>query len=131
MKKAVLILSLVVYMSCNESTKKENEATIGKFSHTVFFWLKNPDSKDDRLTFETSLKYFINNSVYVKTKHIGSPANTDRDVIDNTYTYSLLLTFEDKVAHDAYQEEPNHKKFVNECMGLWNKVVVYDSENSL
>lgn len=103
----------------------------GKFAHSVFFWLKNPENKEEKNTFEKSLFSFINQSVYIKSKHIGTPADTNRDVIDSSYTYSLLVTFDNKRDHDSYQEEPNHKKFISECSELWKKVVVYDSENIL
>jgi hypothetical protein len=103
----------------------------GNFAHSVFFWLKNPESQQDRAAFEKSLKKFINQSIYIKTKHIGIPAATNREVIDQTYTYSLLLTFENKADQDKYQDEPAHQIFIAESSDLWEKVVVYDSENIL
>ena len=103
----------------------------GIFVHHVFFWLINPSNKEDRISFEKSLHNFIDRSVFIKTKHIGVPAKTNREVIDNSYTYSLLVTFKDKADHDKYQEEPNHKQFIKESSRLWNKVVVFDSENIL
>ncbi|WP_117881129.1 Dabb family protein [Aureibaculum luteum] len=105
--------------------------TQGNFAHNVFFWLKNPDSAVDRAAFEKSLINFISQSVFIKTKHVGTPAQTDREVIDSTYSFSLLLTFATKKDHDAYQIEPNHKRFIEESSPLWKKVVVYDSVNIL
>ncbi|GGG12734.1 hypothetical protein GCM10011344_11810 [Dokdonia pacifica] len=103
----------------------------GDFAHTVYFWLHRPDNPDDRKAFEASLTSFINQSPYITTKHIGVPAATNRDVIDNSYTYSLLLTFKDKAAQDQYQDEPAHKQFIAESSHLWSKVLVYDSEDIL
>lgn len=99
----------------------------GKFVHHVFFWLKHPNDTIDRTSFEASLYNFINRSVYIKTKHFGIAAQTERAVIDNSYTYSLLLTFASKKEHDQYQEEPNHNQFIKESSHLWRKVQVYDS----
>ena len=59
--------------------------------------------------------------------HIGTPADTDREVIDNTYHYSFLIGFEDRKGHDLYQEHPIHDKFRNEYNDMWTKVLVYDS----
>ncbi|WP_406683733.1 Dabb family protein [Seonamhaeicola sp. MEBiC1930] len=129
MRNIIIVLSSILILGCNNTTNEKED--MGNFAHTVFFWLKNPDNKEDRAAFEKSLKYFINNSKYIKTKHIGTPAATNREVIDNSYTYSLLLTFETKEDHDAYQDEPNHKQFLDESMNLWSKVIVYDSENTL
>jgi hypothetical protein len=114
--------------SCTNPTKT-GVPTPGDFAHTVYFWLHNPDNQDDRKAFEASLTNFIDQSPYITTKHIGVPASTDRDVIDHSYTYSLLLTFKDKATQDQYQEEPAHKQFIAESSHLWSKVVVYDSES--
>ena len=97
------------------------------FRHTVLFWLKEPDNEAHKKTFETSLKRFIDNSEYVQNRHIGKPANTNREVIDSTYTYCLAVSFVSKEDQDKYQEEPAHLKFIEESSHLWNKVVVYDS----
>ncbi len=117
-------------MSCTKTEENSNNSLPGNFAHTVYFWLKNPDNAVDRAAFETSLKKFIDASEFIQTKHIGMPAKTNREVIDNTYTYSLLLTFKDKATQDKYQDEPNHKKFIAESSELWEKVLVYDSENT-
>lgn len=97
------------------------------FAHTVYFWLKNPDSEADRKAFETSLRTFLDNSAYAKTQYIGKPPKASRDVVDSSFTYSLIVTFESAEAQQLYQDEPPHKKFVAESSGLWSKVIVYDS----
>lgn len=130
MKKSLLIIVIVCLTIGCKNPEKEME-TQGNFAHTVFFWLKNPNNESDRGAFEKSLTYFIKNSQFIKTRHIGVPAATSRDVIDHSYTYSLLLTFENKADQDQYQEEPLHKKFIEESSHLWEKVLVYDSENIL
>ncbi len=130
MKKIILILPILLIMT-STTVKNETKKQQGTFAHVVYFWLKNPENQNDRNAFEKSLKNFIENSVYIKTKFIGVPAATDREVIDNSYTYSLLLTFENKSQQDKYQEEAGHKKFIEESSGLWSKVLVYDSESIL
>jgi hypothetical protein len=55
------------------------------------------------------------------------PADTDRPIIDRSYSYALILTFADKAAHDAYQVHPTHDKFRTECGHLWSRVQIYDS----
>ncbi|NNE78056.1 MAG: Dabb family protein [Pricia sp.] len=97
------------------------------FAHTVYFWLKNPDNQDDRLAFETSLQKFLNKSAYAKTKFIGRPPKASRDVVDGSFTYSLIATFDSAEAQQKYQDEPPHKVFVEEASDLWKKVIVYDS----
>jgi hypothetical protein len=128
LKIAILFIVLIGYSSCSEKTGTATTIQ-GDFAHTVYFWLHNPDNSEDRKAFKTSLTNFINQSPYITTKHIGVPAKTNREVIDNSYTYSLLLTFKDKATQDQYQEEAAHKQFIAESSHLWSKVIVYDSEN--
>ena len=99
-----------------------------RFAHTVYFWLKRPDNQEDRKAFETSLRTFMDNSAYAKTKYIGSPPKASRDVVDGSFTYSLIVTFESAEAQQKYQDEPPHRRFVEESEKLWEKVIVYDSE---
>jgi len=142
MSKLYLLTLMIIVLSCKPQPNQEKsdtkddivaEAAItpGSFAHTVYFWLHEPENKDHRDSFETSLKKFLNTSKNITTKHIGTPASTNRDVIDNSYTYSLLLTFKNQEAHDRYQDEPAHKLFIEESSGLWSKVLVYDSVNLL
>lgn len=99
------------------------------FAHTVYFWLKNPDSQDDRRAFETSLRKFLDHSQFAKTNFIGRPPRASRDVVDGSFSYSLIVTFESAEAQQNYQEEPPHKLFVEESSELWSKVIVYDSQS--
>ncbi len=128
MKNIICILVIVLMTSTvtgqNENEMKEFDSN---FSHTVFFWLKNPDSAEDRTAFENSLKKFLDKSEYAKTKFIGKPPKASRDVVDGSFTYSLILSFESAEAQKAYQDEASHKVFVSESEDLWTKVIVYDS----
>lgn len=95
--------------------------------HHVYFWLKNPTSKEDlnKLIEGISSLKKIETLRMVK---IGVPAaTTKRDVIDDSYSISLLTVFDDVKGHDTYQDHPIHTKFVATYSPLWNKVVVYDS----
>lgn len=98
------------------------------FAHTVYFWLANPDSQEDRTSFEVSLQKFLDNSDYAKTSFIGVPPRASRDVVDGSFTYSLIVTFESAEAQKNYQDEAAHKFFIEESSKLWTKVVVYDSK---
>jgi len=97
------------------------------FAHTVYFWLANPDQQEDRTAFETSLRKFLNHSGYAKTTFIGKPPKASREVVDGSFTYSLIVSFESAEAQQAYQVEAPHKLFIEESSHLWTKVIVYDS----
>jgi Stress responsive A/B Barrel Domain len=100
------------------------------FVHHVFFWLKEPDNAEARLKLETGLQT-LGKIGQIQEMHIGVPAKTDRPVVDNSYSYSLLLILRDKADHDIYQNHPIHLKFVEEYSHLWTKVLVLDSVDAL
>ncbi|MBV6655397.1 MAG: Dabb family protein [Mameliella sp.] len=116
----------------NSNAKEEtvgSEPIKGSFVHVVYFWLKEPANAEARAQFVTSLSNFIDHSEFIQSKHIGTPADTDREVIDNSYTYALVVTFNSKEDQDQYQAEEGHIKFIEESKALWEKVLVYDSEH--
>ncbi len=129
---ALLLLFFCTTVGCSKAITAPNEKLPGPFAHSVYIWLKNPASEADRTAFEQSLLKFVNASEFIVTKHIGLPAETGhRDVVDDSYTYNILLTFKNKQDQDSYQDEAVHKQFIEESSHLWTKVLVYDSENIL
>jgi len=124
----VLLVVLLFISSCNQ--KSDTMKTFDSaFAHTVYFWFNEPDNEAHKSKFEASLKKFMDNSKYAKTKFIGTAPNASRDVVDGSFTYSLIVTFESATAQKEYQEEAAHLVFVEECKDLWKKVIVYDSNS--
>jgi hypothetical protein len=99
---------------------------LNNFIHHVYFWFKKPASKKDKTRFEEALKKLVTIETIVEM-HLGVPASTRLEVVDHSYTFSLLTTFKNKDDHDIYQTHPTHLKFIEEFSDLWDKVVVYDS----
>ena len=101
--------------------------TYPKLAHHVFFWLKNPSSKEDLARLLKGLATLAQIES-VRGAHFGVPASTEkRDVVDNSYSASEILFFDDTVGQKTYQDHPIHKKFVEDCSHLWERVVVYDA----
>jgi hypothetical protein len=95
--------------------------------HHVFFWLKNPASKEDRDKLIAGLQT-LKKIETVRRIHIGLPASTElRSVVDASYSVSELLFFDDLDGQKIYQDHPIHKKFIEDCSHLWEKVIVYDA----
>lgn len=96
------------------------------FVHHVLFWLKSPENQEEY----TKLLEGIRSLEPIEPKvlfHLGVPATTNRAVIDTTYHFSLLLTFNNLEDQDTYQVHPTHLKFIEDCASLWSRVVIYDS----
>lgn len=95
--------------------------------HHVFFWLKNPDSKEDLAKLLAGLQT-LRKIETIRKINIGVPASTEkRDVVDNSYHASELMFFDDLAGQKTYQDHPIHQKFIADCSHLWEKVIVYDS----
>ncbi len=58
---------------------------------------------------------------------LGVPGGTSGGPVDNSYGVALIIDFEDKAAHDAYDVHPSHQRMIAECGHLWSRVQVYDS----
>lgn len=96
-------------------------------SHHVLFWLKADTTEEQKRAFRAGLET-LQKVETVKSMYIGTPAPISRAVVDTTYTFSLLIIFEDLAGHDVYQVHPVHKAFLDEFRGFFEKVVIYDAE---
>ena len=65
---------------------------------------------------------------HIKSRRIGKPAPTERDVVDSSYSYAIVLQFEDLAGHDAYQASSEHEIFLDTCFDMISRVQVYDIE---
>jgi len=119
---AVLTAATATGMSLTPMEKNKK-----MLAHHVFFWLKNRESKEDLEKLIAGLRTLAKIET-IKELHIGVPASTEvRPVVDNSYSASELMFFEDLEGQKVYQDHPIHQKFIADCSHLWEKVIVYDS----
>jgi Stress responsive A/B Barrel Domain len=97
------------------------------FVHHVYFWLKNPESAQDLTALIDGLKVLAT-VPGLSHYHIGTPADTNRPVIDRSYAVSWLTIFPTAADEQVYQTHPVHLAFIEQCNHLWERVVVYDTE---
>lgn len=95
--------------------------------HDVYFTLKDrsPAATDaliaacrNYLTVQPGIVFF-----FCGTRDPG----LDRDVNDRDFDVALHVVFTDRAAHDAYQDDPSHDKFIAEMKSNWAKVRVFDA----
>ncbi len=94
--------------------------------HHVFFYLHQPGDPEALRQLTQGLER-LSSAPTIREFHIGKPASTRREVIDSTYDLSWLLLFDTREDQDAYQTDPVHLQFVEECAHLWRKVAVFDT----
>ncbi len=128
MKKSIITSILILVGATALAQKDDMTSTFdANFAHVVYFWFNEPDDEKGRERFETSLKKFLDNSKFAKTNFVGTPPKAVRDVVDDSFTYNLIVTFESAEAEEGYQEEAGHLAFIEECKDLWKKIIVYDA----
>ncbi len=95
--------------------------------HTVYFWLK-PNTTKENIDFFFNQVKSLADIKSVKAFYIGRPATTPpREVVDQSYGCGLTVILNDLAGHDAYQIDPIHKAFIENCSHLWEKVKIYDT----
>ena len=124
---ATLGAAAMVSTTTSADVCEQTTQDLPKLVHKVFFWLKNPESEEDRNALIKGLKT-LQAIETVRAIHVGVPASTEkRDVVNNSYQVSEMLLFDNVEGQNVYQQHPIHLKFVEDCSHLWREVVVYDS----
>ncbi len=100
---------------------------VKRLAHNVFFTLKdNSPAKVDELV--AACHKYLNVQPGIAFFAAGPLcAELDRDVNDRNWDVGLHLVFETKDAHDAYQTDATHNRFIEEMKSNWSQVRVFDS----
>jgi hypothetical protein len=94
--------------------------------HTVFFWLREGTDETARGRLVEDCHRLLGQVPGVRHLWAGGPADTPRDVVDNSYGCGLTVVFDDRAGHDVYQDHPLHHEFIERNREHWERVQVYD-----
>ncbi|MBE8722914.1 Dabb family protein [Sphingobacterium pedocola] len=122
---AALTLTSVA-AKANIATEKKDSIP-GTIVHTVFFWLKEGLAEQDIQNF-TGFFEELRKVPTVQSLHYGKPAlTTPREVVDNSFSYNLIVTFANIDDINVYETHPFHLKAIEKYSHLWTKVKVSDT----
>lgn len=112
----------------NTTTQETTMTTTdGQIAHYVLFWLKDGLSEeevDNFANFFEELKPIAS----IKSLHYGrSVATTPRPPVDNSFTYNLVVFFDNMEDLDDYENHPVHLAAIEKYSQYWEKVSVHDS----
>jgi hypothetical protein len=96
-------------------------------THHVLFWLKADTTEEQKKSFRAGLDS-LKGVETIESMYVGTPAPISRAVVDTTYTFSLMIVFNNLEGHNVYQEHPIHKAFLDANRQYFEKVVIYDAE---
>ena len=107
-----------------KTLKNKNETG---FIHTVFFWMKEGVTEEQKKEFMDNGLVELIKVPSIYEAFIGPAAQTPREVVDNTYDAALICHFKNKADHDIYQGHDIHLQFIEKYKDLWGRVQVYDN----
>lgn len=106
---------------------QQDTNAVGQIQHFVMFWLKPQLNYEEIQNFKMFFEQ-LKSIKYIKTLSYGLAASTPvRPVTDNSFTYSLTITFNSLEDHNAYQEDKIHLDAVETFSSNWYRVVVHDT----
>lgn len=97
------------------------------FIHVVYFFLDENLTDEKRQDFEQNGLGNLAKCPTIQKAYYGPPANTPREIVNNSYDFAWICHFESKDAQDAYQTEPIHLKFIEDYKSMWTKVLIFDN----
>jgi hypothetical protein len=112
------------------STPPAGEAAEAKepmIAHMVYFSLKDNSPAAKQKLVEACKKYLDQHpgTVFFAAGTLAEDFN--RPVNDRDFDVALHLVFKNKAAHDKYQDDERHQRFISENKENWKKVRVFDS----
>jgi hypothetical protein len=95
--------------------------------HMVYFSLNEPTSENIEAVIASCHKHLTGHdgTVFYAAGVLAEDLN--RPVNDRAFQVALQLVFENKSAHDQYQEHPRHLEFIKENQAKFKTVRVFDS----
>lgn len=97
------------------------------YNHFLLFWLK-PELSAKEVEDFTGFFEILKGLPYVKSIQWGKPANsTPRKVVDNSFTYNLVIQFSSLEDLEAYGKLPTHLNAIKKYSVFWDRMIVHDS----
>lgn len=96
-------------------------------AHAVYFTLTDR-SPEAAARLVASCRDFLTGHPGTTFFSVGTVADYDRQVNDRDFDVALLIVFESRAAHDAYQVAERHRQFIAANATDWARVRVFDAD---
>ena len=135
MSHTLLILLLVAlggtmvgYLAASAAEDSSSDEAAVPVVHNVCFSLKDR-SKESVDKLVADCKKYLSTRPGVTYFACGVVSEgLERPVNDRDWDVGLHVVFKDRPAHDKYQEDPEHLKFIAENKDTWARVRVFDTD---
>ncbi|RAV30174.1 Dabb family protein [Sinomicrobium soli] len=109
------------------SGDREQDTQDRMINHYVLFWLKKTLNRDEKEAF-TGFFDLLRKVPGIRSFYYGGPADSkDREVVDNSFDYNLMIQFDSLEALEVYGVHPLHMEAIEQYGHYWEKVTVHDS----
>lgn len=99
-----------------------------KIAHMVYFTLEQPTEQNIQALL-ADMKHYLDSHPGLEYFSCGTlNQELARPVNDRAFHVCLNTVFTNRAAHDAYQEHPRHKEFIERNKPGWKQVRVFDSD---
>lgn len=128
----VALLAACTSPSTNQEAETKNETkepmeSKEVIAHYVLFWL-NDDLSEQEVNDFSAFFEELKAIPEIKSLHYGrAAASHPRDVVDNSFSYNLLVYFDSMDDLNVYETHPIHVDAIEKYSKYWNKVMVHDS----
>ncbi len=96
-------------------------------AHAVYFSLHDR-SAEARARLVASCREHLTQHPGTVFFSAGTVADYDRHVNDRDFDVAMLIVFDSRAAHDAYQTAERHQRFIADNATTWAKVRVFDAD---
>lgn len=94
--------------------------------HLILIWQK-PDTPPAQTQALLDGTKALSKIPGIKSLEIHTPISSDRPVVDDSFSYAVLMTFANEQDMLNYQQHPQHVKFIQENVkDKLEKLVIYD-----
>jgi len=121
----LLLITLVVLFSLSIARAARAEEPM--LAHNVFFSLNDNSPKAVAELVAGCKKYLAGHPGTVFFAAGALAKDLDRPVNQRDFDVALHVVFRDKAAHDRYQTDERHLKFIEQYKANWKAVRVFDS----
>lgn len=100
----------------------------GTILHSVYFWLKEGLTATELTDFPQFFEA-LRAIPEIHSLSYGKPAATNpRPVVDQSWSYNLIVTFSSIEDINVYETHPTHLKAIEKFSKYWTKVEVKDTQ---
>jgi hypothetical protein len=96
-------------------------------AHVVLFTLKDRSEEAKRQLLADCKQYLSTQPGTVFFAAGTLAADIQWSISDRDFDVALLVVFQDKAAHEAYQDSPEHIEFLDKHSSAWSAIRVLDA----